>query len=291
MSNLAHYQTTIRKPVSVSGFGFWNGRDVNVEFQPAAENHGLVFVRSDLPGRPEIPAVVHNRVDGPRRTTLVHQGCAVELVEHVLAALAGLRISNCRIVVDKQELPGCDGSSLEFVNALLAAGIEQQTAQRNVTRVTAPIRVGTDENWVLAEPVGDDSLEFCYQLEYANPHIGQQRYSAVLDAESFVTEIAPARTFLLKQEAEHLKQKGLGLRVSCRDVLVFDDHGLIDNQLHFANECARHKVLDMIGDLALIGSDLVGRFTGNRSGHLLNATMVFALIQQTNNLIYRRKSA
>ena len=276
----ARQQATLTREVSVNGFGFWSGRDIQVTFRPAAAGSGITFVRTDLPGRPRIPAVIQNRINGPRRTTLVANGAAVEMVEHVLAALAGLQIDNCEIWVDRAEMPGCDGSSKAFVEALDEVGSVAQDRERQVVRVQQSIRVGDEFTWIQAEPVDQDWLELEYQLIYPCPAIGAQTYRAQLTPETFRRDIAPARTFVLEHEAQQLQQQGLGQRVSYRDVLVFDDQGPIDNSLRYADECARHKMLDMVGDFSLSGADLIGRFTASRSGHRLNSQMVFALLQQ-----------
>ena len=146
-------QTTIARSVSVSGFGFWSGRDITLTFCPAAASTGVVFVRSDLPGKPRIEAIVQNRINGPRRTTLVANGAAVEMVEHVLAALAGLKIDNCEVLVDRAEMPGCDGSSGAFVEALLGVEVVALDALRPVIRVQREIVVGEGESWIKAEPI------------------------------------------------------------------------------------------------------------------------------------------
>lgn len=280
MDAAARKQATLAREVSVNGFGFWSGRDIQVTFRPAAAGAGVTFVRTDLPGRPRIPAIIQNRINGPRRTTLVANGAAVEMVEHVLAALAGVQIDNCEILVDRAEMPGCDGSSADFVHALDQGGRVIQDRDRQQVRVQQSIRVGDEFTWIQADPVAHDQLELEYQLNYPCPAIGAQAYQARLTPELFRQQIAPARTFVLRHEAEQLQEQGLGCRVSYQDVLVFDDHGPIDNSLRYADECARHKMLDMIGDFSLSGADLVGRFTASRSGHRLNSQMVFALLQQ-----------
>lgn len=284
-------QNTIAAPTRVYGFGFWSGRDVCLEFRPAPPNQGIRFIRQDLPQAPAIAASVLHRVPGPRRTTLVHHGCAVEMVEHVLAALAGLQIDNCDVWIDRPEVPGCDGSSLPFADALLRAGIVAQDSPRLTVHVDQVFRVGDDQAWIQAEPSPHGQLELEYRLHYENsPAIREQRYSAAPLPEVFVESIAPARTFLLKQEAEVLRQQGLGQRVTYRDLLVFDGERLLDNSLRYSNECARHKLLDMVGDFALLGADLVGKFTAYRSGHYLNSKMVLALLQR-RSLLEPRKSA
>lgn len=273
-------QTTIATEVSVSGFGFWSGRDVQLTFHPAEPDSGIVFVRTDLPGQPRIPAVIQNRISGQRRTTLVAQGCTVEMVEHVLAALAGLQVDNCEIHVNRAEMPGFDGSSLAFTEAILQTDIVSLLSDREVTYVESTIRVGTNDSWIQADPVDSNQFELAYQLQYECPAIGIQSYSSIINPAVFASDIAPARTFVLIEEAQQLQQLGLGKRVTYQDVLVFDETGPLENELRFADECARHKLLDMIGDFSLAGTDLIGKFTASRSGHRLNSQMVFALLQQ-----------
>ena len=275
----------------MSGYGFWSGRDIDLNFQPAEANTGIVFVRSDLPGQPRIPAVIQNRINGPRRTTLVAEGCPVEMVEHVLAALAGLKIDNCEIHATRAEMPGDDGSSKAFTDALSQAGLVELEAERQTIRVTSSIRVGDENTWIQADPVEQDQFELAYQLDYACPSIGTQTYQTQVTPEIFAKEIAPARTFVLLEEAQELQKKGLGQRVSFKDILVFGPDGPIDNQVRFENECARHKLLDMIGDFSLSGTDLIGKFTASKSGHRLNSQWVFALLQQIGHTNTIRKSA
>ena len=254
---------------------------MSIEFRPAAKDTGIVFVRTDLPGSPRIPAVIQNRVPGPRRTTLVSSGCTVEMVEHVMAALAGMQIDNCEVHVNRAEMPGMDGSSVAFAEALMSAGRVEQDAVKSSLTVTSEIRVGDSESWIQASPASSAGTIFRYELDYPTaPAIVAQTFETTLGMKTFVEEIAPARTFLLASEADQLKQQGLGDRVTYQDVLVFDDNGPIDNPLRFVDECARHKTLDMIGDFALSGKDLIGEFTASKSGHRLNSQMVFALIQQ-----------
>ncbi len=281
--NSLRNQHTIGRPVHVHGFGYWSGRDVRVEFRPAAPHAGIVFVRRDLRPEVHIPALVDYRVEVPRRTNLARQGAAVEMVEHLLAALAGLQIDNCEVWLDQPEVPGCDGSSRPFVEALQEAGSVELPAPRPYLRVPRPIRVGDEQGWIEVEPVEHDGLELQYELDYGcQSVIGRQSCRLRITPDSFRRELAPARTFLLKQEADWLRTQGLGTRVTHRDLLVFDADGPIDNRLRFENECVRHKALDVVGDLALLGCDLVGRVTAFRSGHRLNAELVRALLQQAN---------
>jgi UDP-3-O-acyl N-acetylglucosamine deacetylase len=285
-------QRTIAKTVSVTGFGYWSGLDVTVEFRPASPDSGVVFVRRDLSQPIRIPAHVTHRIETPRRTTLVAGSASVEMVEHVLAACAGLQVDNCEIWVDGSEMPGCDGSSLAFVEALLRARIVPQTRRRPQLIVTEPVRVGDERCWVEARPAPGEILSLRYNLDYGpKSPIGRKSYRAHLSPDLFARELAPARTFLLEEEANWLQQQGLGKRVSCRDLLVFGPTGLIDNALRFPDECVRHKALDLVGDLALLGCDLVGQVVAHRSGHRLNAELVRALLVEGQLVCERRKSA
>lgn len=254
---------------------------MSLKFQPAAENTGIVFRRTDLPNGPKVAAKIINRVSGPRRTTLVKDGCSVEMVEHVLSALAGLKIDNCEIHVDRAEMPGMDGSSQPFVQALLKAGTVQQDARRKVTEVTESVRVGNAHSWIDIEPSTSGCFELCFHLDYPTcASVGQQTFGSVLNVDRYRLSIAPARTFVLENEADQLRRQGLGARVTYNDILIFNDQGPIENKLRFDDECARHKVLDMVGDFSLIGTDIIGKFTAHKSGHRLNSQVVFELLRQ-----------
>ncbi len=286
------YQQTISRRITVSGFGFWSGLDVTVEFRPAPVGPGVVFIRRDLPGLPVIPANIGHRADGPRRTTLSRNGTAVDMVEHILAALAGLQIDNCQVWVDRAEMPGFDGSSRPFVEALTQVGVVSQTQRRSRLVVDQVYRVGNDECWIQAEPNTLGTCELVYELSYPDePAIGQQVYQATLGARGFMEEVAPARTFVTRAEADSLRRQGLGRRVNYHDILVFGVDGPIGNSLRFSNECARHKLLDMMGDFALAGCDLVGKFTAHRSGHKLNAELIRQLTNKFSVSQDIRKSA
>lgn len=273
-------QNTISQAATVDGFGYWKNQDVQVTFRPAAPDTGIVFVREDLTTPVRIPASVDFRIESPRRTVLSHAGATVEMVEHVLAALAGLQIDNCEVWVTGPEMPGCDGSSLVFVEALQAAGVIAQEADRPQLVVVERSRVNDEDGgWIEARPLGardKPGMHVQYRLDYGINHIiGRQTFRCRLDVPTFCSEIAPARTYLLKHEADWMRSQGLGLRTTYQDLLVFaDPEGVIENELRFEDECVRHKTLDMIGDLALAGRDLVGHFVACRSGHRLNAQIV-----------------
>ena len=274
-------QRTISRPAEVTGFGYWSGKDVRVEFRPAPPQSGIVFVRGDLDRPRRIPVAVEHRIEVPRRTALAADGAQVEMVEHILAALYGLSIDNCEIWVDGPEMPGCDGSALPFVAALDAVGAVDQPALRRRLVVTDITRVGDNDCWIEARPLPAGRLSLKYKLDYGqNNPIGKQGIEVALNAASFRQELAPARTFILQEEADWLRQRGLGTRVTNQDLLVFGPEGVLDNELRFDNECVRHKALDLLGDLSLSGFDLAGQFIAYKSGHRLNAELVKVLLKE-----------
>ena len=262
------------------------------EFRPAPADMGIVFVRGDLDEPLRIAAVVANRIETPRRTTLTAGGASVEMVEHVMAALAGLQIDNCEVWVNEAEMPGCDGSSLPVVTALEAAGVVEHAALRPRLVVRNITRLGDDESWVEARPTASGAMSVKFRLDYGSGNaIGRQTLQLLVTPDSFRRELAPCRTFVLQQEAEWLVSRGLGKRATHQNLLVFDKDGPVENELRFRDECVRHKTLDLVGDLALAGCDLVGHFIAHRSGHRLNAELVRALLNEEEIIESRRRSA
>ena len=274
-------QRTLAGPAAVCGFGYWTGKDVTVEFRPAPPGCGITFVRGDLPAAPRIAASAAGRIEIPRRTALSCGSATVEMVEHILDALYGLEIDNCEVHVSGGEMPGCDGSALPFVEAIESAGIAEQAAGARRLVVTDVVRVGNDESWVEARPGKPGQLAVKYRLDYGSDSpIGRQTIELTVSPDSFRRELAPARTFLLEEEAQWLKSRGLGLRVTSRDLLVYGPTGPIDNELRFDDECVRHKALDLVGDLALAGCPIVGQIIAYKSGHRLNAELVKVLLKE-----------
>jgi len=279
--NPTRNQRTIAAATAVKGVGYWSGRDVRVEFWPAAANSGIVFVRCDLPGCPRIAATVANRTETPLRTTLRCADAQVDMVEHIMASLGGLQVDNCEVWVDQPEMPGCDGSALPFVDAILASGFVEQEAPRAAKLVRQPVRLGDGQSWIEARPDASGETVFQYDLDYGQSSpIGRQSLRISLSPDDFRENLAGSRTFLLEHEAAALQAQGLGQRATYRDLLVFGPDGPIDNRLRFADECVRHKLLDMVGDMALAGCDLIGCFHAHRSGHRLNAELVRALLAE-----------
>jgi UDP-3-O-[3-hydroxymyristoyl] N-acetylglucosamine deacetylase len=275
---ISRRQRTIARPVLVEGFGLFGGADVRMSLLPAEEHTGLIFERVDLAGRPRVPARIEYLISQPRRTVLERSTARVEMVEHVLAALAGLWIDNCRIQLDAIEPPVGDGSSLEIVEALLYAGIVEQQAIQTQFPVAEESQVSTpgERGSLLARH--SDSYTIRYDLNYGNTVIPPQSFTATITPEEFVREIAFARTFVLESEVALLKARGFGQRATTQNLLVFGPMGVVENKLRAPDECARHKLLDCIGDLALCGGSPVGSFHAIQSGHHLNHRMVEVLL-------------
>jgi UDP-3-O-acyl N-acetylglucosamine deacetylase len=279
--SVARRQRTLARPASVLGFGYFSGRDVRVEFWPAAENAGITFVRHDLGPGARIPAAAAHRIDAPRRTTLESNGVRVEMVEHVLAALAGLGVDNCEVWVDAQEMPGCDGSARDFVEAIDAAGIVEQRQPVRQIVVGQSVRVADGENWIAAEPPRGAGLSISFELDFGTESaIGRQRYAVDVTPHAFRHELAPCRTFIPEEAAQAMRAQGIGQRVTPRDLLMIGPRGPIENTLRFPDECARQKVLDVVGDLALTGCEVVGHIVAFRSGHHLHAELARLLLKQ-----------
>lgn len=289
-------QKSIANPVSLSGRGLFTGAETTLTFKPAPVGHGIVFVRTDLSRPVRIPALVQHVTKRSRRSAIKSGADSVETIEHCMAAVAGLGLDNLEIEVSGGEVPGVDGSCLPFVNALVAAGIVEQPAERQFLTISEPIEVrdsaGGGATLIASPPTGDE-FQIIYDLDYGDIEpIKQQLFAYHLNGRSsgasgdgggggkdFSSEIAPARTFVTKAEAEMLRSRGLGTHLQAGDVLVLDTTGPIGTEYRFPNECVRHKILDLIGDLYLLGCPIKGKIVAYKSGHSLNHALVRKLTQ------------
>ncbi len=289
-------QTTIAQSVSFEGIGLHTGNTSKITFHPADANHGYKFVRTDLEEKVEIPALVDYVVDLSRGTTLGIDDVKVHTVEHVLAALAGLKIDNCLIELSANEPPVVDGSSMPYVEALQKAGIKQLDAEREYFEIDETISFSNEEKHVEIVALPNDNFRATVMVDYFNPALGSQ-HTGLFDLEKeFVTEFAPARTFCFLTEVEMLRKHDLIKGGSLESAIVIVDkdmnNGELDNiksifnldeapkigdsgilndtPLRFKNEPARHKLLDMIGDMTLIGVPVKGQILAARPGHASN---------------------
>lgn len=272
------YQRTLAGVATVSGVGFVTGAPVVARFVPAPPGYGRAFRRVDRPGSPTTPALTEHVTGTQRRTTLGTPDGGVTLVEHVLAALAGLRIDNCVIELDAAEPPGLDGSSAGFVEALTAAGVVTQPARRAIYAAAEPVVVRAPGATLALHPAPTTDLRVSYRLDYGpGAPIVPQTHTVAVRPATFRHDLASCRTFLTEAEARELRRLGVGRHLTGSDLLVFGRGGPIDNRTRFADEPARHKILDLIGDLALCGFDVAGHAVAYRSGHAMNVELARTL--------------
>jgi UDP-3-O-[3-hydroxymyristoyl] N-acetylglucosamine deacetylase/3-hydroxyacyl-[acyl-carrier-protein] dehydratase len=276
-------QKTIEREVSVSGKGLFEGKETKVTFHPGQADTGVVFIRTDTPEPVRIQALANNIAERSRRTTIKNSSVSVETIEHCLAAVNALGIDNLVIEVNGQEMPGLDASSNEYLRVLKKAGITEQHARRKELVITEPIMEMRGDASIYALPAQSDSLNISFELDYQGyTSIGRQNFSCQVTAEFFEKQLAAARTFLLEAEAKQFQARGLGKHLSPREILVIGSDGPIKNSYRFKDECVRHKIVDLIGDLALVGRPIRGRIIAYKSGHSLNLRLVRKLFELAN---------
>lgn len=272
-------QRTIAKEIDVSGISLHLGLDSNLKFKPAEPNKGVVFVRIDLPDSPQIKATVDNATIGfVRQTSIGNQDAKMHTIEHVMSALAGLGIDNIIIESSCEEPPAMDGSALPFIEALQIAGIVEQDAEKKETPIEGGISIIDKDKELVITP--SDRCRITYIFKQDDPVNVMQIVSIEFGEESFIKEIAPARTFCFQSEVELLKSKGLGKGGSKENVVVINDDGKPDQPSRLENEMARHKILDLIGDLYLLGGIPKANIVAIKSGHEINTKLVRKLVEQ-----------
>ncbi len=269
-------QQTLRQSVTIVGKGYWSGVENRVELRPSAAGSGIRFIREDQGGAC-VPVSLENRIAATKRTNLQAGHVVVEMVEHLLSALSALGIDCCEVGLTAAELPGLDGSARAYVEAIDSVGVQPLSGSLiEPLVVQSPFTIAEDSSSSLVEvhPPTTDGLRVSYFVEYPGSSIWPQHYEVVVTPERYREDIAGARTFLLEEEARKLQESGVGLTVTTQDLVVFGPDGPLENELRWPNECARHKVLDVIGDLFLSGRPFHGDVTARRSGHRLNAEIV-----------------
>jgi UDP-3-O-[3-hydroxymyristoyl] N-acetylglucosamine deacetylase len=275
---MSECQTTLAAAVSLDGCGIHSGRECRVTLLPAAADHGVRFVRTDLPGAPEIPAEIASLSEEPmmRRTILCNGDVSVETVEHILAVLHGFGIDNARVEMTAAEPPIWDGSAKELARLVGLCGVKKlEDTERKVLRVTRPVSfVPEDSPGVEFTAWPSDTLTLTYFLNYDHPIIGTQTVSFTIDPETTEKEIAPARTFCTEEEVAFLRSKGLIRGGNIDNAIVVGRSGILNTELLWPDELARHKLLDFLGDLLLLGLPARGHFTASRGGHHANAQFV-----------------
>lgn len=268
-------QKTLSKEITFSGKGIHTGIDCRVCLKPAEAGRGVCFIRTDLTGRPEIKATFENVNTGGlhgRQTTLGTGENTVSTVEHLLATFMALGVDNVVVEVSGPELPALDGSAKEYAEKIMAAGLLEQPLARRSFSLKSPVYHTEDGAGLVALPF--EGKKISYTLSYQDEGLSDQFASFLITPEVFVKEIAPARTFCLKKEAESLVSAGYGKGANFGNTLVFEDDRPLKNTLRFNNEAARHKILDLLGDLFLLGCSIEGHVISYKSGHAQNLAMV-----------------
>ncbi len=274
-------QRTLKNVIRATGVGLHTGEKVFLTLRPAAPDTGIVFRRVDLDEPVEIEAKAENVGDTLLSTTLVQNGARVSTVEHLLSAFAGLGIDNAYVDVSAAEVPIMDGSAGPFVFLIQSAGVEEQNAAKRFIRILKPVEVRDGDKVASFEPF--DGFKVSFGIDFDHPVIGEETKRAEIDfsSTSFVREVSRARTFGFLRDIEMLRERNLALGGSMDNAIVVDDFRVLnDDGLRYEDEFVKHKILDAIGDLYLLGHSLVGAFSGYKSGHALNNQLLKALIAQ-----------
>lgn len=272
-------QRTLRRAVPCAGIGLHSGRKVTISLKPAPADHGITFRRTDLNGH-EIPATVqYLGLRQTLQTGLVKDGVRVDTIEHLLSALRSLGVDNAIVELDHPEVPIMDGSSAPWVYLIQDAGVKDLPAPRKTIRVLRPMQVQYDQKRIALYP--SDGFKVSYTISFDHPLLRLQQKTMELDEQTFVNEIAPARTFGFLKEVEMLRQKGLALGGSLDNAIVLGETAVL-NPLRFTDEFVRHKILDVVGDLALLGHPVQGHLVVHRGGHELHTALAAEVMKQTD---------
>ena len=273
-------QRTLRNAIKATGIGLHTGIKVNMELLPAEVNSGIRFIRTDIDSSKEIPALAENVGETSMSTTLVKGDIKVHTIEHLLSAIAGLGIDNCIIKLDGPEVPIMDGSAGPFVFLLQSAGLEEQDGMKKFIKVKKEVTSKRDDAFATIKPF--DGFKVSFKVDFDHPVHKTLPSTSVIDfsSTSFVKEVCRARTFGNMSDLEGLKTKGLSLGASVDNAIAFGENEIINEEgLRFNDEIVKHKMLDAIGDLYLLGGNLIGEFSGYKSGHALNNQLLRKIIE------------
>jgi len=272
-------QRSLRRQVSCAGIGLHSGNKVNLTLKPAPADFGIRFRRTDLGDR-EVPATVHNLAGIQMATGLARNEVSVETVEHLLAALVSSGVDNVLVELNSPEVPIMDGSSAPFIYLIQEAGVKRLQATRQYLKIVRPISLSRGDKRVALFP--SDHFKVTYSISYDHPLLRHQSRTLRITEESFVEEIAPARTFTFLKDVEMLRQNGLALGGSLENAIVLGETGVLNNALRFEDEFVRHKILDAIGDLALVGHPVIGHLVAHRAGHALHTEFVAKILEESH---------
>lgn len=274
-----HYQHTVKKPVRAVGIGLHSGKEISLTISPAPADSGICFVRSDINPTRLIPAEAKHVVDTRFATTIGTENGTIATIEHLMAALFGAGIDNALIDVHGPEVPAMDGSAAPFLRLLENAGRQKQNSSRKYVKILEPVSVSRDGKSLAIQP--DNRFHVSFEIEFDHPLIARQRFSSKVTPRMFSRRIGRARTFGFLKEVEMLKKNGLALGGSLDNAVVIGDTDVVnDGGLRFSDEFVRHKVLDLIGDLYLLGAPVLGRVKAFKSGHFLHHLLVQELLSR-----------
>jgi UDP-3-O-[3-hydroxymyristoyl] N-acetylglucosamine deacetylase len=272
-------QRTLKSAIKTTGVGVHTGARVDLALRPAPADTGIVFNRTDLPQPVAIPALAANVGDTRLSSTLKHGGISISTVEHLMSALAGVGIDNLFVDVSGPEIPIMDGSAAPFVFLLQSAGIEEQSGAKRYVRVLSTVEVADGDKWARFEPFNGFKLDFT--IDFPHPVFGSENRQVVVDfaENSYAKEVSRARTFGFMQDVEAMRAAGLGLGGSLQNAIVLDEFKVLNSEgLRYDNEFVRHKVLDAIGDIYMLGHPLIGQYTAYKSGHGMNNLLARTLL-------------
>ena len=274
-----HLQRTLKKEINCFSVGLHTGRKVNMKIKPAPVDTGIIFVRMDLPDAEPIHANYNNVCDTMLATSLGTNGVSVSTVEHILSAFNGMGVDNAIIELDSFEVPIMDGSALPFVNMLKEVGTHVQEKNKRLLIIKKPVSV--TEGDASAELLPAKEFKITYEIDFKHPFIGKQSYSMTFSDEKYEKEICAAQTFGFLKDLEFLQAKGLALGGSLKNVIVLDDKKIINKEgLRIPDVFVKHKILDAIGDLFLLGMPIIGHFMAYKSGHRLNNLLLKELMRK-----------
>ena len=272
-------QRTLRRQISCVGIGLHSGNRVTLSLKPAGADSGIRFRRTDL-GDYEVPATVHNLAGIQLATGLACNEVSVETVEHLLAALVSVGIDNVAIELNSPEVPIMDGSAAPFIYLIQEAGVKRLQAPRKYLKIIRPIAISRGDKRIALYP--SDHFKVTYSISYDHPLLRHQSRTVRITEESFIEEVAPARTFTFLKDVEMLRQNGLALGGSLENAIVLGETGVLNNALRFEDEFVRHKILDAIGDLALVGYPVIGHLVAHRAGHALHTEFASKILEDTH---------
>jgi UDP-3-O-[3-hydroxymyristoyl] N-acetylglucosamine deacetylase len=273
-------QRTLRRQISCVGIGLHSGNKVTLSLKPAPADFGVRFRRTDL-GDHEVPATVHNLAGIQLATGLSRNEVSVETVEHLLAALTATGVDNVLVELNSPEVPIMDGSAAPFIYLIHEAGIKRLQTARKYLKIVRPIAISRGDKRIALYP--SDHFKVTYSISFDHPLLRHQSRTVRITEETFVEDIAPARTFTFLKDVELMRQNGLALGGSLENAIVLGETGILNNSLRFDDEFVRHKILDAIGDLALVGYPVIGHLVAHRAGHALHTEFAAKILEEAQS--------